>query len=127
MKTKSPKTLKTELWNECKRIVRATYGKDGTWRCFTCDRLLDAPVKAHTGHCLPSGACGAYLRYDLRNLRIQCYWCNINLGGNGAEYVRRLVIEKGQEYVDQLFKDKNVIIKADSIWYQNKIDEYKKL
>lgn len=126
-RVKSPKTLKAELWDECKRIVRSTYVKDGMWRCFTCDRLIDAPAKAQTGHFLPSAACGAYLRYDLRNLRIQCYFCNINLGGNGAEYHRRLVIENGQEYVDQLFRDKNVIIKADSIWYQQKIDEYKNL
>lgn len=127
MKTKSPKKLKEELWNECKRIVRARYQKEGYWYCFTCDRVLDEPAKAQTGHFLPSSTCGAFLRYDLRNLRIQCYNCNINQGGAGAEFYRRLVEENGQSYVDQLFKDKHITIKADSHWYSQKILEYKEI
>jgi hypothetical protein len=45
--------------------------------------------------------------------------CNIHLGGNGAEYVRRLEQECGKKAVNQLFKDKNKTVKA--------IDHYKKL
>lgn len=128
MKKKTPKKLKDELWNECKRITRERYIKDdGTWNCFTCDRRIDEPCKAQTGHFIPSGTCGAFLRYDLRNLRIQDYYCNINLGGNGSQFYKRLVEENGQDYVDQLFKDKNVTIKADAYWLQSKIDEYKLL
>lgn len=101
------------LWDECKRLVRAKYqNKDGTWNCYTCNRLIDEPAKAQTGHFIPSGACGAFLRYDLRNLRIQCYFCNINCGGAGALYYKNLVAENGQEYVDQLFRDKQKIVKA---------------
>lgn len=126
MKKKSLKTLKHDLWQECKRIIRATYQHpDGYWNCFTCDRLIDEPAKAQTGHFIANASCGAYLRYDLRNLRIQCYFCNINLGGNGAEFYKRLVEEKGQEYVDQIFKDKYITIKADSFWYGKKIKQYK--
>lgn len=113
MRKQTPKQIKTKLWEECKRIVRATYiKKNGTWDCFTCGRLIDEPHKAQTGHFIASGACGAYLRYDLRNLRIQCYFCNINCGGAGALFYKNLVAEKGQEYVDQIFKDKNKIVKA---------------
>lgn len=118
--------LKNKLWDECKRLVRAKYiNEQGNWNCFTCDRLIDEPAKAQTGHFLPSSTCGAFLRYDLRNLRIQCYNCNINQGGAGAEFYRRLVEENGQDYVDQLFKDKHVSIKADVWWYQEMIDKYK--
>jgi len=94
------------------------------WRCYTCGSLLEEPYKAQTGHFLPSAACGAYLRYDLRNLRVQCYYCNINLGGNGAEYYKRLVEEMGQDHVDQIFKDKQVSIKADADWYKEMIAKY---
>lgn len=119
--------LQKKLWEECKRIVRKTYIKqDGTWSCFTCGRLIDEPAKAQTGHFIPSGACGAFLRYDLRNLRIQDYYCNINLGGNGAVYYRQLVKEKGKKYVDQLFKDKQKVIKAYDHYLQL-LEEYKKL
>ena len=126
-KKPSISNLKNKLWEECKRIVRARYIKDGYWYCFTCDRLIEEPAKAQTGHFLPSSTCGAYLRYDLRNLRIQCYNCNINQGGAGAVYYRRLVETEGQEYVDQLFKDKNISIKADAWWYQEMIEKYKEI
>lgn len=132
-KVKKPKVatitkLKKDLWEECKRIVRKKYIQDnGTWNCFTCGRLIDEPFKAHTAHFIPSASCGAYLRYDMRNLRVCCYFCNVNLGGNGSFYYKNLVTEKGQEYVDQLFVDKQKHIKADTHWYIQKIEEYKKL
>lgn len=119
------KQLKTKLWELCKQIVRLQHiNKDGTWNCYTCGKLIDEPAKAQTGHFLASSVCGAYLRYDLRNLRIQDYYCNINLGGNGATYYKNLVEREGQEYVNQIFKDKNIIIKADELWYKAKIAEY---
>lgn len=120
MKKKTVTQLKKKLWEECRRLVIEQYGNT----CFTCNKYCEGSSR-HVGHLIPSSTCGAFLRYDLRNLRIQCYHCNINGGGQGAEYYRRLVIEKGQEYVDQLFRDKNVSIKADAQWYENKIAEYK--
>ena len=120
--------LKIKLWEECKRIVRAKYQReDGMWNCFTCERLIDEPAKAQTGHFLPSSTRGAYLRYDFRNLRVQCYNCNINQGGAGADFYRRLVETEGQEYVDRVFQDKHVSIKADTWWYMQKIEEYRSL
>lgn len=128
MKKLSITTLKNKLWEECKRVVRKIYMVgENTWYCYTCDRLLDEPAKAQTGHFIPSGACGAFLRHDLRNLRIQCYHCNINLGGNGAEFYRRMVKEVGKKNVEQLFIDKNKSIKADITWYLSLIEKYKKL
>jgi len=119
------KQLKNKLWELCKQIVRLLYiNKDGTWNCYTCGKIIDEPSKAQTGHFLASSVCGAYLRHDLRNLRIQDYYCNINLGGNGATFYKNLVEREGQEYVNQIFKDKNIIIKADEFWYKAKIAEY---
>lgn len=128
--TKKPnaKNLKKKLWELCKQITRERFKReDGKWNCYTCDRLIDEPRKAHTAHLIPSGSCGAFLRYDFRNLRICDYYCNINLGGNGAEYYRRMVMEVGQSSVDQLFKDKQKVIKADVIYYQSKINEYEEI
>jgi len=128
MKKPTPKSLKVKLWNLCKTIVRGRYvNKDGSYKCYTCDRRIEYPCDAHTAHFIPSGACGAFLRYDLRNIRICCYNCNVNLGGNGVEFYPRMVREKGQEYVDQLFRDKQKIIKCDVIWLQSKINEYESL
>lgn len=119
------KPLKTKLWELCKQIIRLKYAnQDGTWNCYTCGKIIDEPAKAQTGHFIASSVCGAFLRYDLRNLRIQDYYCNINCGGNGAVYYQKLVEREGQEYVNQIFKDKQITIKADEWWFKNKISEY---
>ncbi|MEK9206876.1 MAG: recombination protein NinG [Patescibacteria group bacterium] len=117
--------LKRDLWELCKQITRKRYQKPNkTWICYTCDRLIDEPHKAQTGHGIPSSVGGAGLRFHLDNLRIQDYYCNINLGGNGSEFYRRLVTEIGQEKVDALFILKNKITKADRYFYEQKIAEY---
>lgn len=120
-KSTPERKLKTELWELCKQIIRYAYGNT----CYTCGKTGLAGSSWHTGHFIPSAVCGAYLRYDLRNLRPQCYRCNIDLSGNGAVFYRQMVEDEGQEYVDQLFADKNKIIKADCNYYRNLIEEYK--
>lgn len=115
--------LKAKLWELCKQIVRKRDGNS----CLICGKGELAGASWHTGHFIPSAACGAYLRYDLRNIHSSCYHCNINLGGNGALFYKRLVDIYGQEFVDRIFKDKQKIIKADVTFYSKKIAEYEEL
>lgn len=121
MKISKPdvKKLKVKLWKLCREIIIQRYGNT----CFTCGNYCDGSNR-HVGHFIPSSTCGALLRYDLRNLRIQCYRCNIHGGGEGATYYKNLVEEKGQDYVDQIFKDKHKTVKADWVWFEEKISEY---
>lgn len=127
-KSKSLKKLKQECWELCKQITRARcIAKNGVLKCYTCGRLIDEPKKAHTGHCLPSGSCGALLRHHLDNLRVQDYYCNINLGGNGAIFITNLRAEIGDERVDAMLALRNKTVKADSIFYQNLIHSYQSL
>ena len=114
--------LKDKLWELCKTIIRKRDGKV----CFICGKKGLSGAGWHTGHFIPSSTCGAYLRFDLRNLHSSCYYCNINLGGNGAMFYKRLVEVYGQEFVDRIFQDKQVYAKVDKIFYENKIEEYKK-
>lgn len=112
--------LKKKLWELCKNIIREAYGNT----CYTCEKDGLKGSDWHTGHFIPSSTCGAFLRYDLRNLRPQCYHCNINLGGNGAIFYRNMVDDVGQAEVDQLFADKQVSVKADRIFYEDLIRKY---
>lgn len=118
MKTKKPKKLtigqiQKRLWEHCKRIIRDIYIRsDGTWICYTCGKVIRSTQDAHTAHFIPKSVCGAYLKYDLRNLRVCCMACNVWLGGNQAFYYRNLIQNEGQEYVDQLFIDKQKSVKA---------------
>lgn len=117
--------IQDELWQECRRIILARYIKNGKHYCFTCDKEVDGSNR-QLGHFIPNSVGGALLRYNLDNLRIQCYYDNINLGGNGSEFYRRLVLEKGQAHVDKLFQLKGQTTKAID-HYLKLLEEYKKL
>lgn len=118
-KLPSIQRLRKKLWELCRAITEKRY-KD---ICFTCGRPVSGSNR-QLGHFIPSSIGGAVLRYNLENLRWQCYYDNINLGGHGAEYYRRLVLEIGQDRVDELFKLKNKIVKADRSFYDGLIEEY---
>lgn len=122
--------LKKKLWEECKRIVRLRYVKhDGTWNCYTCGAHLTSPSQAQTGHFIHSSVCSVEMRYDLGNLRVQCYRCNINLSGNWIEYEKRLNIEMGVGYTERL-KSRNESTKGlmyREDWYEMYIRNYKEI
>jgi hypothetical protein len=69
---------------------------------------------------------GAYLKYDLRILRIQCYFCNINCGGAGAEFYKRMVKDNGQDYVDEIYRDKQKTVNAYD-HYTSLLEKYKNI
>lgn len=119
----SPARLKTRLWELCKGIVRKRDGNS----CFICRKENLEKGGWHTGHFIPSSTCGASLRYDLRNLHSSCYHCNINLGGNGALFYRRIEETYGKEFLESIFRDKQISIKADSLFYESKIKEYEEI
>jgi hypothetical protein len=110
------------LWQECRRIIKKRYGNT----CYTCGKTGLEGSNWQVGHLIPKAACGAYLKYDLRHLRPQCFHCNINLGGNSAEYYRRLVEREGIVYVELLFGDKQKIVKAQD-HYEKLLREYKEI
>lgn len=115
--------LKARLWELCKHIIRK---RDGNV-CIICGKGELEGANWHTGHFIPSAACGSFLRYDLRNIHSSCYHCNINLGGNGALFYKRLVDIYGQEFVDGIFRDKQIVTKADVTFYSKKISEYEEV
>ncbi len=101
-------TIQRKIWEHCKRIIRKRYGNS----CYTCEAKNLSGSNWHTGHLLAKASVGAFLKYDLRILRPQCYNCNINLGGQGAIFIEKMRKEEGDVYVDQILKDRNVTVKA---------------
>lgn len=100
--------LQRKIWEHCKRIIRAEYGNT----CYTCGARGLIGRNWQTGHMIPKATLGAYLKYDLRLLRPQCYNCNINLGGNGAIFIEKMRLLNGNEYVDKILSDRKVSVKA---------------
>jgi len=115
-------TIQNKLWLLCKAITRLKYGNC----CYTCSTAGLTGPNWHTGHLWAKASLGAYLKYDLRVLRPQCYNCNINLGGAGADFWVRMVRENGQEYMDKLKSERSIIVKAYD-HYLKLIPEYEKI
>lgn len=112
--------LKQDLWKLCKQIIRKRYGNT----CYTCEAFPLEGSNWHTGHFIASSVCGMYLRFDLRNLRPQCYRCNISLSGNGAVFYENMREREGQDYVDSIFADKLREQKENRVFIQGLIDSY---
>ncbi len=115
-------TIQNKIWDECKRIIRAKYPPV----CYTCSQTGLGGSNLQTGHLWAKASLGAYLKYDLRVLRIQCFRCNIHQGGRGADFYKKMLEEKGQEKMSELEKDRQVLVKAYD-HYSKILEEYKKL
>ena len=114
--------LQRKLWVYCRMVVRKIYGNE----CYTCSSKNLEGRNWQTGHLIPKATCGAYLKYDIRVLRPQCSNCNIWNGGRGADFLKNMIEREGQEYVDKIFQDRNLIIKPYDR-YMELLENYKKI
>lgn len=117
--------LQRLIWNECKRIIRKRYAKNnGKCDCYTCGAVDIEGSNCHTGHLWAKASLGAFMKYDLRVLRPQCYKCNIHYGGMGADYRKKMIQEIGEESMNKLESDRNISVKAYD-FYLELLEKYK--
>ncbi len=117
--------LKEKLWLLCRLITKQRYGN----KCYTCGKEVPDGKGMHTGHYITSSLCSVPLRFDLRNLRPQCYHCNINLSGNWPSYHEKMEEELGRQITKELLvfnhSTKGKVYDVD--FFTNKIAEYQKI
>ena len=91
---------KKKAWEALSKVVRYA-NSDGEYAsCVTCG--ITKPWKElQTGHFIPK-AQGNAIYFALENCNPQCYRCNINLGGNGAEYYPYMLRAYGEEIIKRL-------------------------
>ncbi len=114
--------LKEKLWELCRQITKKAWGD----KCYTCGRHV--PKGMHTGHYITSSTCSVPLRYDIRNLKNQCYHCNINLSGNWPAYQKR--IEEESPGITAILLEDNEATKGKTYtldWFRERIREYELL
>ena len=114
--------LQRDIWVECKRIIRARYKKT----CYTCGKTGLRGSDCQTGHMIPKSTLGAYLKYDLRLLRLQCTRCNIWGGGMGAVFIENMRRIEGNDYVDGILRDRFKLVNAYD-HYTTILEQYKKI
>ena len=125
---------KKKLWELTSQYVRrrdhrefqAGEGKsmaEDLSKCVTCGNIK--PWKElQAGHFV-ARAQGNATYFDLRNINSQCYRCNINLGGNGAEYYPFMEKKHGKAVIDELRRLSNTTVKFTIPDYEEMIEEMK--
>lgn len=80
---------KEKLWDITRLLVFKTYGS----HCFTCNKKHLTGTNRHGGH-VPwaSSELSSICKTDIRYIRAQCYDCNINKNGRGAEAFKKMVL-----------------------------------
>ena len=117
--------IKEALWLLCRQITKARYGNS----CYTCGRVVPDGKGMHTGHFITSSLCSTEMRFDVSNLRPQCYHCNINLSGNWPSYLSKMKQEIGGDEIDAMLA-RNLGTKGRTYpiqWFLDKQKEYTQL
>lgn len=96
-KQKSITALQKELWN----IVRNRIYERDFNMTFLENKIVKG-VNRHAGHLFPMDECGARTSYHPKNIHIQTFHENINLGGNGAVYALKFIQVYGADEMNKL-------------------------
>jgi len=106
-------------------LVRARQAtKNGKVKCYTCravGRWKGDNFQA--GHFL-AGRSNAVL-FDDRQVRVQCYACNICRAGEQFIFGQKLREEVGEKVFSQILKSKNKVVKYSKKDYERMIQEFK--
>lgn len=116
-KRKREKLKPTSKWEaECRAIVQAIARiRDRNDGCISCHMGANYGGAWHGSHFRSHGAASA-VQFHLWNIHKACAQCNLFKSGNIAEYRPRLVEKIGQEKVDWLMSQNQVV--------RHKVDYY---
>ncbi len=129
MAAKKPKTiskLKKDLWKLFSLYIKLARSEDGQYvACYTCDKPLEIGTSNCQGGHLFSKAAYPIYYFDERAVRPQCYYCNINLGGDELNFFNRLKEEIGEDVAQEMYDNRHEKVKRSREWYIGKLGEYK--
>ncbi len=132
-KTKSNKTkkeptaaqLKKKLWKLFTYYIKLKYSSENKFvDCYTCGKPLEIGTSNCQGGHYYNKKKYTGLYFDENNVRPQCYYCNINLGGNIQIFREKLIEEIGIEGVNDLDNRRNSLFKKSRSEYKELIELY---
>ena len=120
-------TLTKKRWKLTSQYIRRSMADPhtGMGYCVTCKKAYHYK-ELQAGHFIPQ-AQGNAVKWDFRNIHSQCYRCNINLGGNGAEYYPYMEEQYGKKVIDELRARSNTSVKITHTEHLEAIEELKLL
>lgn len=104
-KTKTPEQRAVaKLDSLFSQVIHKENEHDGQGECFTCDVILNIEL-LQAGHMFPRRYMN--IRWDRRNVHLQCNDCNVVKSGNYEVYRSRFIEIYGQDAYDQLIVDRD--------------------
>lgn len=118
--------IKKKYWDLFSLYIKKLYSyEEGKVKCYTCDAdLTIGTSNCQGGHYYTKKGYPA-LYFDLNNVRVQCYHCNINLSGNTVIFGERLLREVGEEVLNDLAARRHDQVKRTYSEYEEMIIEIK--
>ncbi|HAS92270.1 MAG TPA: hypothetical protein DCS12_08575 [Clostridiales bacterium] len=113
--------IQRSIWQECRRIKDKPIVD-----CYTCGAKDLQGSNKQLGHMWSKATLGASLKYELDILEWQCFRCNINGGGMGADFYKRKLKELGKNRMTELEQMRNKTVKAMD-YYIELLEKYKNL
>jgi len=122
MKKKTYAQLKRELDKIFSEYIRLKNSKDLICTCYTCGKRANWK-EMQAGHYVPRNWLS--LRWDERNVHVQCVGCNVFKKGNMDEYSIKLKQQYGARILETLNKEKYRLVKYSALDLRKRIDLYK--
>lgn len=89
-KVESVSSLHKKVWEQCREIADLHQQNN----CYTCGAVNITGHNKQLGHGISKGSLSLQFKYDTRNLKWQCMYCNIHQQGNQEIFLRRLETEQ---------------------------------
>ena len=123
-KEKTVSQLQKELDVLFSRHIRYSNSEDGVCTCYTCGHKNEVK-KMHAGHYITRFF--KTTRWDERNVKPQCFMCNIYRKGNAVLFRQNLVRDYGLPAVEEMEKSVNFLLRGGlkREWLEEKIAYYK--
>ena len=127
MAKRTVSALKKRLWKIFAEYIKRKYSEDGIYcKCFTCGATMEIGTSnCQAAHYLPKGGY-PYHYFNEENVRPGCFRCNISLLGNTVAFRENLIAEIGEDKVLELENTRHTREKRGVVYYEEKIEEYKK-
>jgi len=95
------KKLKKRVEHYCNKYIRLRDTLPHGWgQCCSCRKII---IRGDAGHFIGKGFGGSSgVRYDERNINLQCRSCNRYQEGNKLEYRKFMLNKYGQAVIDEL-------------------------
>lgn len=121
-KLPSLSSLEAKLDKLLSRYIRLKAADEGgTVRCVTCPKLMFW-LESQCGHWVKRQH--RAVRWDERNLGVQCKRCNHFLDGAQDEFSKHVIAQHGVEVHDELLRLKHTVFKVSRSFLAEQIETY---